>query len=91
MRRELKIARTQVHDLETTLGVMRKQQAMPLEDLPGNGGGKRKLSQENEQMDKIIEMQKGEIRKLRGQIKDIETLAASRPPSGGRLPPVPVN
>ena len=49
-----------------------------------------KISAENMEMEKMIDMQKGEIRKLRIQIKEMETVINSRPPSGQRLPPVPV-
>lgn len=91
LRRELKIARTQVHDLETALGVMRKQQQFPEDEDPGNSENKRKMSDENLEMEKMIDMQKVEIRKLRVQIKDMETVINSRPPSGSRLPPMTVN
>lgn len=88
LRRELKIARTQVHDLETAIGVMRKQQFSDSEDS-GNKDNKT-MSEENNEMEKMIDMQKGEIRKLRVQIKEMETVINSRPPSGSRLPPVGV-
>lgn len=91
LRRELKIARTQVHDLETALGVMRKQQQFPEDEDPGNSESKRNMSDENLEMEKMIDMQKVEIRKLRVQIKDMETVINSRPPSGSRLPPMTVN
>ena len=87
LRRELKIARTQVHDLETALGVMRKQQFSEVEHS-GNPGESRKVSGENQETEKLLDMQKGEIRKLRCQIKELETVINSRPPSGSRLPPV---
>ena len=90
LRRELKIARTQVHDLETALGVMRKQQQFSDVEESGIADKKIKLSDENSEMERMIDMQKGEIRKLRVQIKDMETVINSRPPSGGRLPPVGV-
>ena len=88
LRRELKIARTQVHDLETAIGVMRKQQFSDSEDS-GNKDNKM-MSEESNEMEKMIDMQKGEIRKLRVQIKEMETVINSRPPSGSRLPPVGV-
>lgn len=47
-------------------------------------------TEEMSQLEKIIDIQKGEIRKLRVQIKDLEHLSVNRPPSGGKLPPVPV-
>ena len=91
LRRELKIARTQVHDLEPALGVMRKQQQFPEDEDPDNSENKRNMSEENLEMEKMIDMQKVEIRKLRVQIKDMETVINSRPPSGSRLPPMTVN
>lgn len=88
LRRELKISRTTVHDLETTLGVMRKQQGnVGTEDINGRENQK---TEEMGQLEKIIDIQKGEIRKLRVQIKDLEQISINRPPSGGKLPPVPV-
>ena len=68
---------------------MRKQQFSDLEE-PGKTDNKSKLSDENVEMEKLIDMQKGEIRKLRVQIKEMETVINSRPPSGSRLPPVGV-
>ena len=90
LRRELKIARTQVHDLETALGVMRKSQGLPVGDGVSNEADKMIKTEDLVQLEKIIDIQKGEIRKLRVQIKDIENRGLSRPPSGGKLPPVPV-
>ena len=69
---------------------MRKQQQFPEDEEIGNMENKRKLSEENVEMEKMIDMQKTEIRKLRVQIKDMETVINSRPPSGSRLPPVAV-
>lgn len=40
-------------------------------------------------LEKIITIQKSEIRKLREQIHDLESQTI-KTPSGGRLPPVPV-
>lgn len=90
MRRELKIARTQVHDLETALGVLRKSQGLPSGN--NSSGDTAKVVKEEDllQMEKIIDIQKSEIRKLRGQINEIENRGMSRPPSGVKLPPVPV-
>ena len=69
---------------------MRKQQQFPENEDPGNSENKRKMSDENLEMEKMIDMQKVEIRKLRGQIKDMEVLVNSRPPSGSKLPPMAV-
>merc|ERR1719494_598157 len=89
LRRELKIARTQVHDLEAALQVMRKQQhaagGEPMLLRTASSPGK---VSESSQLEKIIEIQKTEIRKLRNTIVDIERGATSRPPSGTKLPPM---
>lgn len=69
---------------------MRKQQQFGDVEESGNADNNVKLSDENLEMEKMIDMQKGEIRKLRIQIKDMETVINSRPPSGSRLPPVGV-
>ncbi|XP_028390638.1 cilia- and flagella-associated protein 57-like [Dendronephthya gigantea] len=89
LRRELKIARTQVHDLEAALGVMRRTQGS------GGKGAKSAPTRKNasresasDDLEKIITIQKNEIRKLREQIHELENLTVNRPPSGGRLPPV---
>ena len=91
LRRELKIARTQVHDLETAMGVMRRTQAPGGHNLK-SAPPRNNASQENssEDLEKIITIQKNEIRKLREQIQELENQTLNRPPSGGRLPPVPV-
>ena len=67
---------------------MRKQQFSDGEDS-GNTDN-RISSDENNEMEKMIDMQKGEIRKLRVQISEMENVINSRPPSGSRLPPVGV-
>ena len=41
---------------------------------------------EADQTERIIQMQKDEIRRLRESVRNMET--SPRPPSGGRLPPV---
>jgi hypothetical protein len=89
LRRELKIARTQIHDLEAALG------------LHGNKGSKGDsaalaaitskapsalLEQELEERNKIIDMQRMEIRRLRSTMQDLEM--GSRPPSSTRLQPI---
>ncbi|XP_066926478.1 cilia- and flagella-associated protein 57-like [Clytia hemisphaerica] len=93
LRRELKNARTQVHDLEASINVMRKHQ---------NAGGmsttslleRRDSSDEGNkttELNKMIDLQKTEMRRLRAQIVDMESKIAERPSSGGgRLPPLPV-
>jgi chromosome segregation ATPase len=96
LRRELKIARTQVHDLEAALGINKKnknqvaeQQAESSLSMNGSGGGMPSSREgKHDENVRIIDMQRSEIRKLRTQLMEAEQLAAQRPPSGGRLPPV---
>ncbi|XP_022105499.1 cilia- and flagella-associated protein 57-like [Acanthaster planci] len=99
LRRELKIARTQVHDLEAALGINKKNKNLPPEQqaesvlsMNGSngmpGGGMSSREGKNDENVRIIDMQRSEIRKLRTQLMEAEQIAAQRPPSGGRLPPV---
>lgn len=69
---------------------MRKQQHQANAASDDNNGNENQKTEEMGQLEKIIDIQKGEIRKLRVQIKDLEHLSSNRPPSGGKLPPVPV-
>ena len=92
LRRELKIARTQVHDLEAALGVMRRTQVsggQSVKSAPPRKNTSRETASDD--LERIISIQKNEIKKLREQIHEIEHMTLNRPPSGGRLPPVPVN
>merc|ERR1711893_53755 len=95
LRRELKIARTQVHDLEAALGLHRKaNQGHATETLAQitSTNKNAQLERELEEKKKVIDLQKGEIVKLRHEIRDIEASGqVSRPPSGAKLPPVGVN
>lgn len=85
LRRELKIARTQVHDLEATMYLMRKHQ---------HGGGQfgnedtQRINESAIEARKLVDLQKQEMRRLRAQIVDLEAKVAERPSSGGRLPPL---
>ena len=88
MRRELKIARTQIHDLEAALGMhSKKNKNDPSAVAAFTIKGPSALMQsEMEEKNKIIDMQKLEIKRLRMEITDIEM--GSRPSSSQRLPPV---
>jgi len=93
LRRELKIARTQVHDLEAALGLHRKSnQAHATETLAQltSTNKNAQLERDLEEHVKVIELQKGEIKKLRVQVREADSLIVARPPSGGRLPPMDV-
>ena len=77
--------------METALGVLRKSQGLPSGGSTSSNAAKVEKQEDLAQLEKIIDIQKGEIRKLRVQINDIENRGVSRPLSGGKLPPVSVN
>jgi len=87
LRRELKIARTQIHDLEAAMGLhskKNKNDTAAIAAITSKGSGA--LERDLEEKLKIIEMQTLEIRRLRSEMSDLEY--GSRPPSSQRLPPV---
>ncbi|XP_078485320.1 cilia- and flagella-associated protein 57 [Ciona intestinalis] len=95
LRRELKMTRSQYHELETSLGLNRSKAGKGGKRIEtaatgsDTSGGRSVLRQNiEEEGPRIIEMQKGEIRKLRNQIMDLEEQLTHRPPSGGKLPPM---
>lgn len=90
LRRELKVARTQVHDLEASLSVIKKQQSVPgMPDTHAQNGSDDSEHGFNAlEAQKLIDLQKQEMRRLRAQIVDLETKVAERPTSGNRLPPL---
>ena len=92
LRKELKIARTQVHDLEAALGLHRKggnqgnQTEMMQQIMSSNKNAQ--IEQDLEEGRKVIDLQKIEISKLRNEIHQLEMGQLSRPPSGVKLDPV---
>ena len=76
-----------MHDLEAALGVMRRTQGSS--SHINKSPSARKTPSED--VEKIISIQKNEIKKLREQIQELEQQTLNRPPSGGRLPPVTVS
>lgn len=93
LRRELKIARTQVHDLEAALGINKKnknQAPDPLMAMNNNimNGTMSSREGKHDENIRIIEIQKSEIKKLRAMLTEVENFAADRPPSGTKLPPM---
>ncbi|XP_068808899.1 cilia- and flagella-associated protein 57 isoform X1 [Struthio camelus] len=88
LRRELKVTRTQVHDLQSTLGLTKKKQVIrdpaPSSELLTSPAVLR-LNAEKES-EKIIEMQQLEIQRLRDQIQEKGQVLAIQPVSAGRLP-----
>jgi hypothetical protein len=94
LRRELKITRTQEHDLEAALSHLRKNTGQNASEAVAQIASTNKnaiLERELKEKVKVIDLQQGEIVKLRNEIQTLEAGQISRPPSGGRLPPVAAN
>nr|XP_016848705.1 PREDICTED: cilia- and flagella-associated protein 57 [Anolis carolinensis] len=90
LRRELKITRTQVHELQSTLGLLRKrkkQSAVSTGSSPDlqSSSAILRLNPE-EEAERIIEMQRLEIAYLRELIEGQDRALAVRPTSGRKLP-----
>ena len=94
LRKELKIARTQVHDLEAALGLHRKSnQATATETLAKitSQNKNAQLERNLEEQNKVIDLQSNEIKRLRGQIHELESQGVIlRPSSGQKLPSIAV-
>eukprot|EP00051_Salpingoeca_urceolata_P005695 m.76025 g.76025 ORF g.76025 m.76025 type:complete len:1203 (+) comp14501_c0_seq2:245-3853(+) len=93
LRKELTGAKTEVGQLEGTLRTTKRLavargQLTTAELAAATGGraGTLGASQELSQSDRIIEMQKDEIRRLRQTLEQQQREQSSRPPSSGRLP-----
>uniref|UniRef100_A0A8D1JCS1 Cilia- and flagella-associated protein 57 n=1 Tax=Sus scrofa TaxID=9823 RepID=A0A8D1JCS1_PIG len=90
LRRELKLTRSQVYDLEAALKLTKKTQPQDVtekvsgEDLPGIPPTMRLNAQE--ETGRIIEMQRLEIQRLRDQIQEQEPVPGFHPLAGMRLP-----
>ncbi|XP_069795130.1 cilia- and flagella-associated protein 57 isoform X1 [Narcine bancroftii] len=89
LRQELKIARIKVHDLEVTLGTLKKSKkpcAIDFKDNCSRSGTIARLNFDQES-ERIIEMQRMEIAQLRGKI---QTLEERQHQSGAVLPALTV-
>ncbi|XP_033738759.1 cilia- and flagella-associated protein 57-like [Pecten maximus] len=88
LRRELKIARTQIHDLEAAMGLHSKKNKNDTAAIAAitAKGPSALMEKDMEEKTKIIEMQKIEIMRLRSEMSDLDL--GSRPPSSHRLPPM---
>lgn len=93
LRKELKVARTQIHDLEALLNVAKKNGFDEIRHTAGTvknivrptGLGKIEPNDNS----RLLDMQKTEISKLRNRIRELE-MATRRPGSGDKLPPMTV-
>ncbi|KAM7099461.1 cilia- and flagella-associated protein 57 [Molossus nigricans] len=90
LRRELKLTRSQVYDLDAALKLAKKSQLQevpetgPSEDTAGTTPAKR--LNEQEEIGRIIEMQRLEIQHLRDQIQEQQQVPGFQPISRIRLP-----
>ncbi|XP_066480345.1 cilia- and flagella-associated protein 57 isoform X2 [Tiliqua scincoides] len=90
LRRELKVTRTQIHDLQSALNLLQKRKKQPGQstDLSADrqpSPGIQRLNPE-EETERIIEIQRIELKHLREQMQGQETALALRPVSGAKLP-----
>ncbi|XP_048352772.1 cilia- and flagella-associated protein 57 isoform X2 [Sphaerodactylus townsendi] len=90
LRRELKVTRTQVHELQSTLGLLNKRKKITGPSTAASpdrhqSPGILRLNPE-EEMERIIEMQRIEIKSLRDQMHGQENSLALRAISDGKLP-----
>lgn len=91
LRRELKIARTTIHDLEAAMGLHSKKAKKDPNSVATISFKAPSVmaEQELEEKTKIIEMQRIEIRRLREEY-DSGSRPPSRPSSNPKLPPMEV-
>ena len=76
------VAKKEIQGLEASLKMLRKHQNVLTTSTNAN------IAAPEVEAQKLIELQKQEIRKLRSQIIDLETKITDRPLSGSRLPPL---
>eukprot|EP00730_Choanoeca_flexa_P000903 TRINITY_DN10389_c0_g2_i3.p1 TRINITY_DN10389_c0_g2~~TRINITY_DN10389_c0_g2_i3.p1 ORF type:complete len:1202 (+),score=338.92 TRINITY_DN10389_c0_g2_i3:34-3639(+) len=97
LRKELSGSQGEVKQLEGTLKTTRTLADMRGQTLPskeetlqmsGILNSTVNMAHEAAQTERIIDMQKQEIRKLRDALKELELTSNVRPPSTGRLPPM---
>lgn len=93
LRKELKNSRSRCLDLETTLGISRKNAVQTTEAIVQAlhvHQGNHLIEEKQNELNRIIEHQKQEIKRLRDAIEDLERRAGSRPGSHTQLPPLPM-
>lgn len=100
LRRELKIARVKLQDLQTAMGISRKTAARTTEEIVQalNTHQNNHLVKEKQgELENLIQRQRSEIQRLNEQIANIESGnprsgtangVRSRPSSTGALPPI---
>lgn len=91
LRKELKLSRTHIHDMEAALG-LHSQKGKKSSDTSALAQLAAKqpnalMEQKIDEQGRIIDMQKMEIKRLRQDFHELEKSSGSRPPSGN-LPPL---
>uniref|UniRef100_A0A8C5QD76 Cilia and flagella associated protein 57 n=1 Tax=Leptobrachium leishanense TaxID=445787 RepID=A0A8C5QD76_9ANUR len=86
LRRELKMSRSKVHDLEEVLGLTRKDRKSSLADSRDGRLPQILRLNPEEELVQLVEMQRLEIKRLQELIQSPELTAAIRPHSMGKLP-----
>jgi hypothetical protein len=93
LRKELKITRSRVQDLETALGISKKNAAQTTEAIVQAlhvHQGNHLIEEKQQEMQRIIDHQRQEIKRLREMMEDLEKKGTSRPTSTTQLPPMPM-
>merc|ERR1739838_787028 len=98
LRRELKITRMGLHDIESSLGSSKNTKSTAMtaqkrqETLAKIGEAEKQeaIKRHNleEEAPRIIEMQRNEIKRLREEMNDLQNQVSRRPSADGRLPPM---
>jgi len=98
LRRELKITRMRLHDIESSLGSSKNTKSTAMtaqkrqETLAKIGEAEKQeaIKRHNleEEAPRIIEMQRNEIKRLREEMNDLQNQVSRRPSADGRLPPM---
>jgi ribosomal protein L14 len=100
LRRELKMARVKLQDLQTAMGISRKTAARTTEEIVqalNTNQNNHLIEEKQSELENLIQRQRSEIQRLNGQIFHIEqngglvrsSSASGRSrPSSGPLPPI---
>ncbi|XP_025110126.1 cilia- and flagella-associated protein 57-like [Pomacea canaliculata] len=92
LRKEVKLQRTHVHDLKATLGLYTKKQKKGSDHAIQMQSPARRheatMELKMEEQNRLIDLQLMEIKRLRNEVQELESLCGSRPSSAPRLPPV---
>ena len=98
LRRELKMARVKLQDLQTAMGISRRTAARTTEDIVqalNTHQNNHLVKEKQSELENLIQQQRSEIRRLHEQIAHIEgvevratSATGHARPSSGQLPPI---